>query len=269
VISDKYSLPALARHNLELSLAAVLEASVLHRTPRMSDVALRRWEASIEHISETARASYRAFAADPSLMDFFTTATPVDELAHLNIGSRPARRPGGAGDLRDMRAIPWVFGWTQTRIALPGWYGVGSGLAAVIDGGDIETLREMYRSWNFFRTFIGNVEMVLAKTDLGIAARYVQALVDPAQAGMMDTIRDEHARTVQGVLRVSGQERLLDTNPVLRRTFEVRDAYLAPLHALQIALLRRLRLSDTPDPRLRRALLVTVNGIAAGLRNTG
>lgn len=270
VISDKYSLPGLARHNLELTLAAVLEASVLHRTPRFSGARLDAWEATVETVSGAARGAYRALVAAPRLMPFFTTATPVDELALLNIGSRPARRPGGsAAGVEDMRAVPWVFGWTQARIALPGWYGVGSGLAAVFDDGRDGMLAEMYESWNFFRTFIGNVEMVLAKTDLEIAARYVDGLVDPGVRPLFDIIRQEHARTVAAVLRVSGQERLLDGNPVLRRTFEVRDAYLAPLHALQIALLRRFRAGDEPDLDLRRALLVTVNGIAAGLRNTG
>src|SRR5205085_1836111 len=138
------------------------------------------------------------------------TATPVNELAALNIGSRPAQRPGSSGRLEGMRAIPWVFGWTQARMALPGWFGVGTGLTAAMEAAGAGTLQEMYRSWHFFRTFIGNVEMVLAKTDLSIAARYVDALAGPRLRPLFAAICAEHTRTAEAVLRVSGQERLLD-----------------------------------------------------------
>jgi phosphoenolpyruvate carboxylase len=270
VISDKYTLPLLGRENLEQALSAVLEASVLHRTSLLPADVLDTWNDTMDQVSSQGQVAYRTLVGDPGLVPFFVNATPVDELAHLNIGSRPARRPGGAGGLSDLRAIPWVFGWTQSRIILPGWFGVGSGLAAAREDGRGEALQQMYGSWNFFRTFLSNVQMTLAKTDMSIAGRYVGTLVDPAEAGLFELIKDEHARTVAEVLRVTGQSTLLETAPVLKRTLELRDAYLAPLHALQVSLLARSRAAgDTPDPDLRRALLLTINGIAAGLRNTG
>ncbi|MCH1865395.1 phosphoenolpyruvate carboxylase [Nocardioides sp. CFH 31398] len=272
VVSDKYALPTLGRHNLESALAAVVEASVLHRTSRLPHDLLTTWNDTMDEVAAAGQEAYRALVRHPDLPSFFTTVTPVDELGGLNIGSRPSKRPGGVGGIEDLRAIPWVFGWTQARIILPGWYGVGSGLVAAREAGRADTLREMVRHWPFFRTFLSNVQMTLAKTDLDIAATYVDALAAPDQRHLFDTIRAEHARTVEEVLAVTGQSTLLESAPTLRRTLELRDSYLAPLHALQASLLRRTR--QTPegaevDPDLRRAQLLTINGIAAGLRNTG
>ncbi|GAA3604066.1 phosphoenolpyruvate carboxylase [Kineosporia mesophila] len=274
VISDKYTLPQLGRENIELALAAVLEASVLHRTSRLPDDVLNGWNSTMDLVAGSAQVAYRSLVRDPLLVPFFVTATPVDELGNLNIGSRPSRRPGGPGGLDDLRAIPWVFGWTQSRMNLPGWFGVGSGLAAAREDGREDTLKQMYGSWRFFRTFLSNVQMTLAKTDLQIAGRYVRTLVgDDEAAKLFAVIEAEHERTVQEVLRVTGRDQLLAASPVLRRTLELRDTYLAPLHALQISLLARSRQASasglTPDPDLQRALLLTINGIAAGLRNTG
>ena len=266
VISDKYALPALARNNLELMLAATIEASVLHKTDRRTSAETERWGEAMDLVSGSAHAAYRHLVEQPTLTDYFLASTPVDLLGALHIGSRPARRPDLGGGLENLRAIPWVFGWTQSRQIVPGWYGVGSGLAAA--GERLDVLQEMYRSWPFFRTFLDNVSMTLVKTDLDIAARYVETLAPPEVRGVLDDIRAEHELTVAQVLAVTGDDALLDRDPVLRRTLEIRDNYLEPLHHLQIQLLARHRRGED-DPELERALLLTINGIAAGMRNTG
>jgi phosphoenolpyruvate carboxylase len=266
VISDKYALPLLARNNLELMLAATIEASVLHKTDRRTPEQAGRWDAVMDLVSEHAHARYRNLVELPRLADYFLASTPVDLLGALHIGSRPARRPDAGGGLDDLRAIPWVFGWTQSRQIVPGWYGVGSGLAAAGDCRD--ALQEMYRSWPFFRAVLDNVSMTLVKTDLDIAARYVDALAPVVVWPVLDDNRAEHALTVEQVLAVTGADALLDRDPVLRTTLEIRDNYLEPLHHLQIQLLARHRRGED-DPELERALLLTINGIAAGMRNTG
>ena len=273
MISDKYLLPTLARDNLEQMVAAVMDATLLHRSPRVTAHQRDQWDSIMNLASANAQAQYRALVENPVLPKYFAASTPVDEFGAMHLGSRPSRRPDTSAGISGLRAIPWVFGWTQSRQVVPGWFGVGAGLAAAREAGHGEALRAMYEGWEFFANFIANVEMTLAKTDLNVASTYVDALVPAEIASPFALIQEEYARTVAEVLAITGESELLSNNPTLQRTLAVRDTYLLPLHSLQVTLLERVRecraASIEPDLALSRALSVSINGIATGLRNTG
>jgi phosphoenolpyruvate carboxylase len=222
----------------------------------------------MERLSADACQAYRAVAyEEPSFPDYFEASTPQAELAALNIGSRPARR-AASGGLSMLRAIPWQFAWTQTRLLLASWLGIEEALERSVTRGERDTLARMYLTWPHFRSALDLIEMVLAKADAGIAAEYDRQLVPAPLGPLGDALRTRLTRAIAALLDVTGHRALLDENPVLRRSIDVRNPYVDPINLLQIELLRRLRGGDD-DPRLEHALMVTINGIAAGMRNTG
>lgn len=268
VISARYATPQIAHRELELVTGAVL-VSTVGALPRPEPERLSRYRAALDLMSHRSTEVYRDLVyGDPEFVDFFQRATPIDAIARLQLGSRPARRTASTR-IEDLRAIPWVFSWTQTRILLPAWYGLGSALAAGRDEDGIELLREMDQKWPFFGALLDNAEMALAKADLAIAERYV-ALVEPAELRdrIWSRIAGEYALTRTLLLDVTGQTNLLEREPVLQRSVERRNPYVDPLSFIQIELLARLRRYPDSDSIIR-SLLLTINGIAGGLKGTG
>jgi phosphoenolpyruvate carboxylase len=256
-IAFKYGLPGLARRNLEAALAATLLSAVPERTDVDPPEGA---EELVERLAEQSRAVYRGLVDDPGFVDFFRAFTPVEELALLTIGSRPVRRPGGGGEpLASLRAIPWVFAWTQNRCLLPAWFGCGSAFADA----EASELRRLYRDWGFFRSLVQNLEMTLAKSSLGIAREYLDLVAD---GRLWEPIAIEHERTVATLLEIVEADELLDRHPVVQRSVRLRNPYVDPMNAIQVELLRRYRAGDdsTVPPLLR-----SIAGIAAALRNTG
>ena len=273
VISDKYLLPSLARENLEELLAAVLEGVLFHSNPWIAPEQLPKWDSAMDIVADASLTAYRGLIKDPNLPNYFNLSTPVAELANLHIGSRPARRVKADDGIESLRAIPWVFGWTQSRQIVPGWFGVGSGLCAAREAGLADTLTRMNEEWSFFTSFISNVEMTLAKTDMKIAHEYVHRLVPRELHYLFDLINEEYELTVREILAVTNCSTLLESQPLLAGTLRTRDQYLRPLQLTQIQLLKQVRENranaQEVDELMQRALLLTINGIATGLRNTG
>ncbi len=263
MIDAKFGLPGIAVRTLELYLTATLEATLLRgASPRPE------WRALLDELAECSRTDYRELVYQrPEFLEYFHAATPERELVHLNVGSRPARRASGGG-VEALRAIPWVFAWTQMRLMLPAWLGVGTALSAVIEAGRLEDLRSMYREWPFFRSTIDLIEMVLAKSLPDIAARYDERLVPSRLRPLGAELRAKLQQTVDAVLAVTEHGELIEDNPVLRRSIDVRNPYVDPINIVQAEILHRLR-ADGDRPDLVAALSVCVNGIAAGMRNTG
>jgi len=272
MIQAKFGLPGIAVRTLEVYTTATLEATL--SKPRTVDAG---WRAAMERVAAAARSGFRRTVYDdPRFLRYFSAATPEAELDALHIGSRPARRTADGG-LQTLRAIPWQFAWTQTRLLLASWLGVDEMLGSTVSDADREVCRQMYREWPFFRSTIDLMEMALAKADAGIAAHYDRYLVGPDLRDLGSELRARLTRAANTVVEITGHTRLLEENPVLRRSIDVRNPYVDPINIIQVELLRRLRQmgprstdSDDPDVvQLRRALLVTINGVAAGMRNTG
>jgi phosphoenolpyruvate carboxylase len=283
IIASKFSNPEIGRRNLELLVTATLEASL---TPNPVDgkrvKKLAEFESVMEELSEGAYNAYRNLVYEtPGFTDYFFSATPIAEIAELNIGSRPASRKS-MRRIEDLRAIPWGFSWGQCRLLLPGWYGFGSAMSSWLEEGDasgkakkLATLRAMFREWPFFATLLSNMDMVLAKTDLAVASRYAELVTDKKlRNSIFKRISIEHELTSSCLSSITGAKERLTGNPTLARSIKNRFAYLDPLNHLQVELIKRHRanteLNDREiDERVRRGIHMSINGIAAGLRNTG
>jgi phosphoenolpyruvate carboxylase len=278
VIGSKYAHPEIGRRNLETLVAATLEATLLNPSPSNRHGAPKPFLEAAASISAASFAAYRKLVYEtPGFTDYFFAATPIREIAELNIGSRPASRKASRA-IEDLRAIPWSFSWGQCRVALPGWCGFGSAIEAFLGDGPgrktkLDLLQRMYKQWPFFRTLLSNLDMVLAKSDLRIAARYVELVEDPKVAKrIFGAVRAEWELTQATLSLITGEAERLQSNPALARSIEHRFPYLDPLNHLQVELMRRYRHRKDNDPaneRVQRGIHISINGIAAGLRNTG
>jgi phosphoenolpyruvate carboxylase len=279
VIAAHYADPSIAQRHLEQVTAAVLLASTPEHERDITDVAASGISTMAE-LTAISRTAYRSLLERPGFAAFFAAATPIDLIADLGLGSRPSRRPGERSaarvlDIGSLRAIPWVFSWSQARANLPGWFGLGTALeAATARGGRevVEHLEALYQRWPFFTSVIDNAELSLAKADLRTFRRYADLAPGAEAVAIRGMIEAEYARSVRMLLMITGGDRLLAGHPTLARSTELRNPYIDALSAIQVELLGRLRAPDT-DPseatRIRAAIGATINGIAAGLQNTG
>ena len=265
VLASKYAVAPIAHRELELTTSAVL-FSVNADRDGPSGERLQQFEGALAKMAAVAEGAYRDLVhGDPDFIEFFETVTPVDEISRLQLGSRPAKRKADGG-IESLRAIPWVFSWTQSRIILPAWFGLGTALEGALETEGEETLRGMEQEWPFFAAVLSNAEMACAKADEGIARRYVQLWDrDEPRERIWGAIEAELERTKRELIRVREESRLLDREPVLQASIRRRNPYVDPLSYVQVELLRRLRAGED----LGRVSLLAINGIAGGLRNTG
>ncbi|WP_155518862.1 phosphoenolpyruvate carboxylase, partial [Xanthomonas euvesicatoria] len=265
VIHRKYGIRALALRSLEQMTGAVLLSSLRPRAPEPREA---HWRPVMDLVAERSTVAYRAFVGAPEFMQYFRLATPIDVIERMTLGSRPSRRLGQDAALSNLRAIPWVFAWSQARAVIPGWYGVGSGLQAAVDAGHEDTLREMAQDWPFFRTFLDDIAMVLSKGDLNIAELFSRLSGD-LHTRFFPLIRDELALTKAWVKALLQQQSLLQHDPRLALSIRLRNPYIDPISVLQVDLLQRWRATDGEDEALLRALVACVNGVSQGVQNTG
>ena len=265
VIHRKYGIRALALRSLEQSTGAVLRSSL---RPREAEPREEQWRPVMDLIAQKSADAYRAFVGQKDFMQYFRLATPIDVIERMTLGSRPSRRLGEDAALSNLRAIPWVFAWSQARAVIPGWYGVGSGLQAAIDAGHEDTLKEMARDWPFFSTFLDDIAMVLSKGDLTIAEQFSQ-LSGALHGRFFPQIQGELDLTSQWILALTGQDTLLQHDQRLALSIRLRNPYIDPISVLQVDLLRRWRESGGEDDDVLRALVACVNGVSQGVQNTG
>ncbi|WP_096671067.1 phosphoenolpyruvate carboxylase [Polaromonas sp. AET17H-212] len=273
VIGSKYANPEIGRRNLETLVAATLEATLLQPTKPATKAFLQ----AADQLSQASMAAYRALVYEtPGFTEYFFSATPIREIAELNIGSRPASRKA-TQKIEDLRAIPWGFSWGQCRLTLPGWYGFGAAIAQFLEQGGtpasrkeaLALLQKMYKQWPFFRTLLSNMDMVLAKSDLALASRYAELVGDARlRKKIFSAIEGEWHRTAEALTLITGDKQRLANNAALQRSIRHRFPYIDPLHHLQVELVRRYR-EGRADERVQRGIHISINGIAAGLRNTG
>ncbi|MEW5303367.1 MAG: hypothetical protein WDW36_006068 [Sanguina aurantia] len=266
MVQAKFGISGVAQGQMEMYTAAVLLATLRPPSPPRVDC----WRKTMDALSASSCDAYRSVVVDhPDFLAYFRHATPEAELGNLNIGSRPARRNAASASISTLRAIPWIFAWTQNRLILPSWLGIGEALSKAIAEGHWDELCAMYKEWPFFQVTVDLIEMILAKADMRIAALYDDILVEePAQKALGRELRAKFSQTADAILKITGHPKLLHSNPTLRKLLNMRNPYIDPINVLQTEILRRLR-KDPENVKLRDALLISINGIAAGMRNTG
>ena len=267
VISDNFANSELSETNLKIIMSSVLEASLDHPEEKNKD---EKWFDLMNILSDESYSHYKDFISQRNFFDYLTKATPLEEFAQMNIGSRPSKRRGGLKGIQDLRAIPWVFSWTQSRQIIPGWYGFGHTIEKAFNDGLKEEILEMYKELKFFKTLVSNIEMNLVKTDMNVSRAYIENLY-PQGIELFNQIENEYDKSVKYLKEINGSNELLESNNTLKKTLSVRESYILPLNIFQLILLKKLRSdSDSEDYKLmRRSLLLTINGISAGLKNTG